>query len=140
MAEETLFNKSKRSERDRFSERFIDALNRAGYKSSSATSIWNEFSIRFAGSPVTVHAVRKWLVGESIPSQEKMTVLSEWLGVTPQWLRYGSGVAEQEPGRPMFDFPSASMIRDLQSLDAEYRIAAKEMIKVLVTLNTLSKS
>ena len=36
-----------------------------------------------------MHTCRKWLVGEAIPTQEKLVVLALMLGVTSDWLRYG---------------------------------------------------
>ena len=128
---------SKRIERNNFSGRFVEALNRAGYNSSSATSVWREFNIRYTETPVTVHAVRKWLLGEAIPSQEKMRVLASWLSVSPGWLRFGGGTMSVVNGNTIFVYPSASMINDLQSLDTEHRIAAKEMLSTLVKLNML---
>jgi hypothetical protein len=39
---------------------------------------------------MTLHGVRRWLLGETLPSQPKLLVLAEWLGVTPQELRFGA--------------------------------------------------
>ena len=52
-------------------------------------SLLRKFNVRFAGRPVTVHAARKWLVGEAIPTQEKLRTLADWLGVPADWLRFG---------------------------------------------------
>lgn len=38
---------------------------------------------------MTLHGVRRWLVGETLPSQAKLLVLAEWLAVPPQELRFG---------------------------------------------------
>ncbi|WP_232823838.1 helix-turn-helix transcriptional regulator [Salinicola sp. CPA57] len=45
--------------------------------------------MRYWGAPITFQAVRRWLRGDSIPSQDKLQVLAGWLGVEPQFLRYG---------------------------------------------------
>lgn len=52
-----------------------------------------EFNQRYWGQPITVQAVRRWLRGEAIPSQDKMQVLAEWLNVEPHVLRYGEQVS-----------------------------------------------
>lgn len=39
---------------------------------------------------MTVHAVRKWLVGEACPTQARILRLSELLAVDPSWLRFGT--------------------------------------------------
>lgn len=86
-------------ERKKFGERLLDLLGNQGY-SSSPTDVAREFNARFAGEAVTVYAVRKWLLGEAIPTQEKMVVIAKWLGASVQWLRFG------EPGPSASENPS----------------------------------
>lgn len=69
------------NEREGFSERLQQALRNADYSAESPTQLAHEFNIRFEGKPITVHAARKWLVGEAIPTQEKLRTLAHWLGV-----------------------------------------------------------
>ncbi len=52
-----------------------------------------EFNTRYWGRSVTLQAVRRWLRGEAIPSQEKLQVLAEWLKIEPQVLRFGDQVS-----------------------------------------------
>lgn len=75
-------------EREGFSKRLRQCLESAGYP-CSPTCLTKEFNLRSLGKPVTVHAARKWMFGEAIPTQEKMQVLSAWFGVSPEWLRFG---------------------------------------------------
>lgn len=49
-----------------------------------------EFNRRYWGRAVTLQAVRRWMRGEAIPSQDKLQVLAEWLQVEPQVLRFGA--------------------------------------------------
>src|SRR6478609_965484 len=81
-------------EREDFSERLQQALRNADYSPDSPTQLAREFNVRFAGRPITVHAARKWLVGEAIPTQEKLRTLAQWLGVPAEWLRFG-GTADE---------------------------------------------
>ena len=39
--------------------------------------------------PVTTHAARKWLMGEAMPTQDRIQLLAEWLNVSASWLRFG---------------------------------------------------
>ena len=55
------------NERESFSQRLQQALKNAHYSPDSPTRLAREFNIRFDGRPITVHAARKWLVGEAIP-------------------------------------------------------------------------
>src|SRR6476661_893077 len=79
------------NERESFSERLQQALKNAHYSPDSPTRLAREFNIRFDGRPITVHAARKWLVGEAIPTQEKLRMIAQWLGVPADWLRFGGG-------------------------------------------------
>ena len=76
-------------ERLAFSERLQQALISAGYSPSSPTQLAREFNQRFSDQSVTVHAARKWLHGESIPTQNKLRSLAGWLDVPAEWLRFG---------------------------------------------------
>jgi transcriptional regulator with XRE-family HTH domain len=39
--------------------------------------------------------VSRWLRGEASPSQDKLQVLADWLGVEPHVLRFGMHVSQQ---------------------------------------------
>src|SRR2546422_2850827 len=74
-----------------FSRRLRDSLKRAQADAGGAAALAREFNLRYDGTPVTVQAVRKWISGKSLPSQDKIRALALWLEVSPQWLRYGEG-------------------------------------------------
>lgn len=54
--------------------------------------IEREFNQRYWGKPITLHAARLWLRGETMPTHDRLLCLAEWLGVEPQILRYGDEV------------------------------------------------
>lgn len=83
--------KNSEHERMEFSQRLQTALSKAGYAPDSPTQLARAFNARSQNRPVTVHAARKWLVGEAIPTQEKLRLLSDWLNVSTEWLRFGDG-------------------------------------------------
>lgn len=125
-------------EREDFSERLQLALRNADYSPDSSTQLAREFNIRFSGRPITVHAARKWLVGEAIPTQEKLRTLAQWLGVPAEWLRFGgeqtaSGVAVDPTSR--FESADVKLIADLQRLDEHNQSIAREIIRMLVRMN-----
>jgi transcriptional regulator with XRE-family HTH domain len=125
-------------EREDFSERLQQSLRNANYSPDSPTQLAREFNVRFSGRPITVHAARKWLVGEAIPTQEKLRTLAQWLGVTAEWLRFGGEIpqntASLEQGS-RFDTDDVKLIADLQRLDDEYRMVAREIIRMLVRIS-----
>lgn len=125
-------------ERESFSERLQHALRNADYSPDSPTQLAREFNVRFEGRPITVHAARKWLVGEAIPTQEKLRTLAQWLGVPAEWLRFGGdaqigkGAAN---GAARFESADIKLVADLQRLDEHHQMLAREFIRMLVRLN-----
>lgn len=127
-------------EREDFSERLQQALRSADYSPDSPTQLAREFNIRFSGRPITVHAARKWLVGEAIPTQEKLRTLAQWLGVPAEWLRFGGGPQQHAEGDDAaipvrFESADVKLMADLQRLDEHHKMLAREFIRMLVRLN-----
>jgi hypothetical protein len=79
--------KSDISERVGFSNRLKTSMESADLP-ISATVLERLFNSH-ASIPLSVHAVRKWLIGESIPRQTHLRTLSVILGVSVTWLRFG---------------------------------------------------
>ncbi|MBC7686498.1 MAG: hypothetical protein H7176_14885 [Bdellovibrionales bacterium] len=75
-------------ERTGFSARLKSALDGKNL-SARPSDVARAFNARADGCAVTSHAARKWLVGESIPTQERILVISKWLNVNASWLRFG---------------------------------------------------
>ncbi len=69
-------------------------MQAAGYEAKPAV-LEREFNTRFWGKPMTLHGVRRWLRGETLPTHEKLLVLAEWLAVPPQQLNYGDEIARK---------------------------------------------
>lgn len=128
-------------EREDFSQRLQLALRNANYSPDSPTQLAREFNIRFTGRPITVHAARKWLLGEAIPTQEKLRTLAQWLGVATEWLRFGGDSHELIPAdkisalQARFESSDVKLITDLQYLDDQYKQIAREIIRMLVRIS-----
>ena len=123
-------------ERLLFSERLQQALRHAEYSPDSPTQLAREFNVRFAGNPVTVHAARKWLQGESIPTQEKLRALASWLDVPADWLRFGSVESDAggEGKSNQISPRDAKLLSRLQKLDEHNRQIAEEFLRTLVRM------
>ncbi|WP_019139831.1 hypothetical protein [Noviherbaspirillum massiliense] len=125
-------------EREGFSQRLQQALRNAEYSPDSPTQLAREFNLRFEGRPITVHAARKWIVGEAIPTQEKLRTLAQWLGVPADWLRFGGEQAAGAEGGGVpnrFESADVKLIADLQRLDEHHQAIAREFIRLLVRIN-----
>jgi transcriptional regulator with XRE-family HTH domain len=125
------------TEREGFSERLQQALRNAEYSPDSPTQLAREFNVRFDGRPITVHAARKWLVGEAIPTQEKLRTLAQWLGVPAEWLRFGGNMqgAAAPTDLARFESTDVKLMADLQRLDEHHQALAREFIRLLVRMN-----
>lgn len=77
-----------------FAQRLMDAMQAAGYEPKPAV-LEREFNTRHWGKPMTLHGVRRWLRGETLPPQDKLRTLAEWLKLTPQELQFGRDVAHR---------------------------------------------
>ena len=122
-------------EREAFSRRLRDALERIGDNGSSPARLAREFNRRYPGSPVTLHAVRKWLLGDALPAQDKLRVLAAWLGVTPEWLRFGAA-DDATPSYTLREAPPGvdfSLARDIAALSVAQQEVIRALVRVLQT-------
>ena len=62
------------AESQAFSERLRKALEAAGVR-PSPTLVANEFNLRHWGRSITPHTARNWLLGQALPTQDKLVVL-----------------------------------------------------------------
>lgn len=80
---------SKQLENQAFADRLREALKGAGVR-PSPTLVAHEFNLRYWGKSITSHTARSWLLGKSIPMQDRLRVLADWLHVSPDALRFGT--------------------------------------------------
>jgi transcriptional regulator with XRE-family HTH domain len=88
--------RSPEGEKHAFAERLRAAMLAAGYEDKPAV-LEREFNTRHWGKPMTLHGVRRWLRGETLPSQDKLRTLAEWLKVPPAELQYGHAHKVESP-------------------------------------------
>lgn len=124
-------------EREGFKLRLQQALRNAGYSAESPTELARDFNSRFEGRPVTVHAARKWLVGEAIPTQDKMRALASWLGVAVEWLRFGGDerVAVVDKASSAYRTEDLKLAADLRLLSPQDQQIVREIIRMLLRTN-----
>ena len=122
------------SEREQFSLRLQQLLRGAHHSPDSPTELAREFNIRYPGTPITVHAARKWLIGEAIPTQDKMRTLADWLMVPIDWLRFGADASRKEVPNPAANASSVDLklIADMQLLDEPHRQIVREVVRILI--------
>ena len=79
------------NEKIEFTERLRAAMIQAGYVVSPSV-LEHEFNLRWPGKSISNQAAWGWLNNRSIPTQDKLQVLAEWLKVEPDVLRFGTAV------------------------------------------------
>lgn len=126
------------TERELFSHRLSHALVSAGYDGKSPTKLQREFNAR-VDSPITIHAARKWLVGESIPTQARIKVLADWLGVQPAYLRFG-GAVEQSRVVDRIPAENVRILSELARLAPRDRDTVRKLVSVLANTPSMREA
>jgi transcriptional regulator with XRE-family HTH domain len=71
-----------------------------------ATQLAREFNKVYRGESVSPQTVHKWLSGRTIPTNDKLQTLADWLGVDVHWLHYGPPpAARPKPLAPGEKYP-----------------------------------
>jgi transcriptional regulator with XRE-family HTH domain len=125
--------RSNPTEQERFAQRLNQALDAARYQHAGASRIAREFNLRFPDRAVTVHAVRKWIKGEAIPTQDKLLSLAQWLGVRADWLRFNGNEPAIDSSHPSgFNGEDLRLLRDFQRLSSERKYIVDQIIQLLL--------
>jgi transcriptional regulator with XRE-family HTH domain len=118
-------------EKAAFSARLKKVMTAAGYEPRPAV-LEKQFNSRYWGKSLTFQAVSRWLNGQSIPSQEKLQVLAEWLAVEPQALRYGEETVRKVKAKQDRWAKMAPEDRDLVDALLALPMAKKKIVKEVV--------
>jgi hypothetical protein len=116
-----------------FAERLKSALEAAAVP-VTPTELSRHFNHRTSERKVTVHAARKWLIGEAIPTQEKLVLLASWLQVNPAWLRFGNeGDHVRGEASSVGELPRSALvlIHDILDLPEAMQAVVRDMVKSL---------
>ncbi len=118
---------------EKFAKRLREAMQALGYEAKPSV-LEREFNLRYLGQPMTLHGVRRWLLGETLPKQDKVEVLAEWLRIPPQQLRYGMEVEkriQQQAARwdEGIGFQEREVFEAFLALPAPQRKVVREVIQ-----------
>jgi transcriptional regulator with XRE-family HTH domain len=115
-----------------FANRLREAMVAAGYESKPAV-LEREFNTRYWGKPMTLHGVRRWLRGETLPTHEKLLVLAEWLAVTPQQLNFGDEIQRKvEQRRARWDSGVGYQDRDIFEAFLKLPVPQRKLIREVI--------
>ena len=131
------------SESQQFAERLRGALESAGVR-ASPTLVANAFNLRYRGRSITPHTARNWLLGKVMPTQDKLRVLSEWLQVSPDELRFGRAhgktyVFEMNDGMIEMGLADREMVGRYLSLTQDERKTIRDVVSAFVVAKASEK-
>lgn len=81
-------------EREEFSLRLRSCLDKMGINPDSPTEFHRALQQVDENLRVTPSTIYKWLLGDSLPSEENMKIVANLCQVCPNWLRSGKMTAE----------------------------------------------
>ena len=116
-----------------FSIRLKQAMQAAGFEPRPAV-LERHFNLHYTGAkPMTLQGVRRWLRGETLPSQDKLVALAKWLRMPPDQLRYGAEIkGEIQQARERWDeaihFQERETFEAFLALPAPQRKIVREVI------------
>ena len=118
-----------------FADRLRRALDAAGVR-PSPTVVANEFNLRHWGRSITPHTARNWLLGQALPTQDKLVVLAEWLQVSPDELRFGKAasgarLSDADAQFEQLDMADREMIHRYLSLPTADRKTVREVVAAM---------
>jgi len=131
------------AESQAFSERLRKALEAAGVR-PSPTIVANEFNLRYWGRSVTPHTARNWLLGQALPTQDKLVVLADWLQVSPDELRFGKAasglrLADADPEFGQMDMADREMLKRYLTLPKSDRKAVRDVVAAFAQASSARK-
>ena len=131
------------SESQQFADRLRGALDGVGVR-ASPTVVANAFNLRYRGRSITPHTARNWSLGKVMPTQDKLRVLSDWLQVSPDELRFGRApgktyVFEMNNGPIKMGLADREMVDRYLSLPLEQRKTIRDVVSAFVMATTVAE-
>ena len=115
-----------------FANQLREAMLAAGYEPKPAV-LEREFNTRHWGKPMSLHGVRLWLLGETMPDFRKMETLSTWLGVSVQQLSYGGPTGRTvEQRRARWDSGIGYQDRDIFEAFLKLPVPQRRLIREVI--------
>jgi transcriptional regulator with XRE-family HTH domain len=124
-------------EKAAFAKRLKSALRRSPEPVSGATELALRFNLRYVGNAVSAQTTHNWLAGRTIPTNDKLATLADWLSVDLHWLHYGSSPAKptrdlrekidkRNPVKPTPEIIQLAM--KIQMLPAQWQYLVEELV------------
>lgn len=120
-------------ELEAFAARLRLAMKEAGLR-ASATHLANAFNMRYWGEGITAHAARNWMIGISMPKQDKLRTLGDVLQIRPEDLLFGpikpNVNAHELKSQAPLGMGDAEMLRQFLLLNSEHKCMIRHFVKM----------
>ena len=123
-----------------FATRLEQALKAKAIR-RSPTVLANLFNSEFDGRSVTPHTARNWLLGKSIPTQEKLVLLARMLGTSSEQLRYGRNsektlmISNQDGTETELSISQQQFVKDYLQLSISKQKLLSDLVVELAEVN-----
>ena len=125
------------NEKVEFSNRLRASIVAAGLQARPSV-VEREFNLRWHGRSISTQAAWSWVNNKSIPAQDKIQVLAEWLKVAPEVLRFGEAVRSAvQKHRQRWEEGAGYVERD--TFDAFLKLPAPQRKLIREVILTFSK-
>ena len=125
-----------------FATRLEQALKAKSIR-NSPTVLANLFNSEFDGRSVTPHTARNWLLGKSIPTQEKLVLLARILGTSSEQLRYGRNsektlmISNQDGTETELTVSQQQFVKDYLQLSVSKQKLLSDLVFELAEVNSI---
>jgi hypothetical protein len=122
-------------DKQQFSKRLKAAMTTVGLEVRPMV-LEKLFNLHYRGTPVTYQGVRRWLIGLSVPEQDKLELLASLLNTTPDFLRYGAK-SRARIAEPKVTWREATTVDDRVAIEiflrlpSQKRVAIRQVIKAM---------
>ena len=117
-------------EKQAFALRLVEALETEGHEARPSV-LEKHFNSLYWGEPVSFQGVSRWLKGKSIPEQDKLVVLADWLNKDPHELRYGVKGKDKKGNKLWYaglSVDESELIQTFLKLPADKKKAVRDVI------------
>jgi hypothetical protein len=116
----------------KFATQLSQAMQAVCYEPKPAV-LEGESNTRHWGTPMLLHGVRLWLLGETMPEFKKLEMLLKWLGVPVQQLGYGGETARAAAQRRT-SWDSGIGYEDRDVFDAYFKLPVPQCCLICETI------
>jgi transcriptional regulator with XRE-family HTH domain len=112
-----------------FSERLRQSITKHSIP-ISPTILCKNFNQHHHGDNISIQTASNWLSGVSVPNQDKLQTLANWLSVDIHWLRFGDSV--NVPNTPQLSNEQQILVKNFALLSPVHQKIVLDLVNSLI--------